>query len=234
MEPKDSTIEGGTTGANPEISPKADEPNSLNPDVLAAQITQKVLAALGPEVDKKVQSTHDRRMAKIESKLSVLDEFEALAAKLGSPEAARHELRLREIEDRIGTQEPSPATPPSSGTRSDEKASEIALGILNAFGLQSTDPEVAQILTAHADDPAKLAAGLATFYQSKQGSPAATAATIAQPGNQAAPGDKTQAQLKAGYIQEMQSARGNRDKVIAVQKKYSAQGLDISQIGFGI
>jgi hypothetical protein len=115
-------------------------PSSLDIDSLAETILKK----LSPELDKKLQSTKDKRISEIEKRLNLgqFAELEELGAQI--PENVKLEYRLRELEGRNAKAE-SPAQRPSQGSGAQLSAQDVSQ-VITDLQLDANDPQVIEAL----------------------------------------------------------------------------------------
>jgi len=147
-----------TTDVNPQVSGEAGEEGlptpsfsdqaTSSPSVDADAIVSKLLTQLEPIIEKKVQSTKDKRFSEIEKVLGgrskVLAELEEQGVAI--PKEVRNEIRMRELEERLNGQPSQPAQAGDDGSSQQKAAVTEAIAELKKYELSENDPEFLGLL----------------------------------------------------------------------------------------
>lgn len=193
---------------------------------------EKVSRSKQSEVDKKLAAGNKDYKQSIEP----IVESARRSMNLDEAQTAtfRNQLIQDEMQRRVFGVETaiSPASPALQGSEAVGAASIGEWDVLQKSQMSTNDPQVIQAVLSAKGDPIVLAMSLGELKAQRAvqtpPNPAVNAGLVSGSSAQVAP---NRDQLKAGYTQEMQAARGNRDQCLAVQAKYKAQGLDIENIG---
>lgn len=138
----DQTPESGAEGASaglPTPTFESPSPDSSTSGFDAKALAKEVAELLMPEIDRKIQSTKDKRIAQLEKQYGSLSELEELGVSI--PENVKQEYRLRQIESKL--QAPVQA---SSQGRGENPDGAQALAVLNELELDTRSPEVAALM----------------------------------------------------------------------------------------
>ena len=130
----------------PSFSSEGVSSTSSGADVSVSNLRSALLEELKPliqqTIEKQVQSTKDKRIAKIEGRLGLLADLEEQGATI--PENVKQEMRFRDLEERL-TQPTQPAPPVDAGT-SQKAAVTEAIAELSKYGLSPNDPAFIELL----------------------------------------------------------------------------------------
>lgn len=114
----------------------------------ADEIVSKLLPQLEQIIERKVQSTKDKRISEIEKVLGgrdkILAELEASGVEI--PKDVRSELRMRDLEERLTQQTAQPASKRDDGSSTQRAAVTEAIAELNKYGLDSNDTDFIGLL----------------------------------------------------------------------------------------
>ncbi len=142
------TQESGQAGEQgelptPSFSGKGDSSTS-DADVLVS----KLFAQLEPLIEKKVQSTKDKRISEIEKVLGgrskILAELESEGVTI--PKEVRAELRMRELEEMLTKPAQQPAQERVDGSTQQKAATTDAIAELQKYGLSTNDADFLTLL----------------------------------------------------------------------------------------
>ncbi len=114
----------------------------------ADEIVSKLLPQIEQIIERKVQSTKDKRISEIEKVLGGRDKIlaELEASGVSIPKDVRSELRMRDLEERLSQQTPQPAPQRDDGSSTQKAAVTDAIAELNKYGLQSNDADFIGLL----------------------------------------------------------------------------------------
>lgn len=183
-------------------------------------LIEAVLNRLTPQLEKKLQSTKDKRIANIEKQLGIrdLEELEAMGATI--PESVKLEHRLRQLEGTRQSTPPQAQTPTSPGSGANLTAQDVA-EVVKKFQLDANDPDVIGALRGtyrNRDHFENTLAHLALTRATRPPSDASGSASL--PGSAGKQTDKAK-QIETGYLEEMKTVRrGDVRGVSRVQAKW--------------
>jgi hypothetical protein len=173
-------------------------------------LVEAVLRRLEPTLDKKLQSTKDKRIAEIEKRLKMSDltELEELGAQI--PDNVKLEYRLRQIE---GNRQPeSNQATTSQGSGANLATQEVA-EVVKKLNLDANDPEVIEKLRGTYRNRDHFEATLAQMALARATKPqpsAAESATI-----QAQPSTPVDVSAKIAQLQKLQREPTRNREAIA-------------------
>lgn len=128
----------------PEFSESGDSSTSTG----AEDIVSKLLPQLEQIIERKVQSTKDKRISEIEKVLGgrnkILAELESEGVTI--PKEVRTQMQIRELEERLAGQSTQPAPASVDGSTLQKAAVTEALAELKENGLTTDDPAFIEIL----------------------------------------------------------------------------------------
>jgi hypothetical protein len=114
----------------------------------ADEIVSKLLAQLEPIIERKVQSTKDKRISEIEKVLGgrnkILAELESEGVTI--PKEVRTQMQIRELEERLAGQSSQPAPASVDGSTQQKAAVTEAIAKLQQYGLDQNDPAFIELL----------------------------------------------------------------------------------------
>lgn len=197
------------------------------------QASEGVARSKQSEADKVISATRKDFKKEIEP----IVESARRSLNLDDAQAAayRNQLIQDEMQRRVFDGESnSPAAPalPGSGTGSAAQIGEW--DVLQESKLNAEDPDVAQAIVDAGGNAVKLAMALGKIQAKRENQSPPNLALNAGLVNGSGVTAPNQAELKAGYTNELQAARGNRELVKSIQAKYQAQGLDTGNIVISI
>jgi hypothetical protein len=136
--------ESGEELPTPSFSSESDSSPSDQSDV----IVSKLLPHLEQMIEKKVQSTKDKRFSEIEKVLGgrgkILAELESDGVNIS--QEVRTKMELRELREQIAGQSAQPAPAVDNGLSTQKAAVTEAIATLNQYGLSSNDPAFIELL----------------------------------------------------------------------------------------
>lgn len=196
--------------------------SGLDTDALAKAILEKI----SPEIDKRVQSVKDKRIADIEKRLNSgqFAELEAMGAQI--PENVKWEYRLRELEERSAQPSRKETSQGSGATLTAQDVSKV----ISDFALDANSPEVLEALrgTYRSRDHFEATMARLAIARASKPNPSPAAAPVGETGK------TPSGNLQAEYQQEIQSimkdtrAGEQRIRMLAdLKMKYRAQGLNV-------
>lgn len=204
----------------------------------AEDIVSKLLPQLEQLIEKKMQSTKDKRIDRIEKALGGRDKILAELEEAGVPitKEVRAEMRIRELEDRLNQPSTQPAQAPVDGSTGTKAAVTDAIAELNKFGLSSNDPDFLALLRGKYNNRAEFDLAVSRHVVGKlaPSKPANVADVIQSPARGGAT-DKSVDALKSDYLNEMAGARG-KGYVFgdAIKQKYRKLGLNVDEIAIRV
>lgn len=195
-----------------------DQPNLFNEDALVTKIVDRLI----PEIDKRVQSTKDRRFSKFDKDLAALKSSlkDGLVAEGMDPAEVEEELARR-----------LPSTPAKKVVPSSEKVSpgtapdlaDIQRQLLDKLGISAEDPDVVALNQRQLPTGQALAELVALATQRAQ--PTSPAGIVVPSGSSVRP------DLVKSYREEMLAARGKGYNVgREIRDKYRKLGLNVDAI----
>jgi hypothetical protein len=203
----------------------------------ADEIVSKLLPQLEQIIERKVQSVKDKRISEIEKALGGRSKILAELEEAGVPitKEVRAEMRIRELEERLTQPPTQPAQAVDAGPSTQKAAVTDAIAELSKYGLSSNDPGFIELLRGKyqnrdAFDKAVLGHIVQKIAPPKPANPADVVQAPARGGAT----EKSADALKQDYIKEMQTMRGNRAGIKAVQEKYRNMGIDPGSIDFRV
>ena len=146
--PQESS-QAGDTGElpTPEFSESGASSTSDGADVTVNKSRSELLDELKPfiqeTIERQVQSTKDKRIAKIEGRLGLLAELEEQGATI--PDNLKQEMRFRDLEERL-TRPAQLASPRDVGTSQQKQAVVDAIADLKKYELDSNDADFIGLL----------------------------------------------------------------------------------------
>lgn len=154
-------------------TPSADSSTSV---VDTEAIAKRVADILRPDIEKTVQSTKDKRIARIEKQLGVgeLSELEELGVQI--PENVKMEYRLRDIERSRQSPEVPGQTTTSQGSGATLTAKDVS-EVVSGLKLDANDAEVLEALRATYRNRDHFEASMARIALNKSNKPTPSAAS---------------------------------------------------------
>ena len=210
----------------PEISP-ASTSQPPSPVVDADAIVERVVSRLDEVLDRKLQSTKDRRFADLEKVKAALDESG------GDPKKAARQLAIDQLLEQQTSQMPVP------GRTDDEDFDELYAGILANRNISPDDVELAEWVGSTKFGSKKAFLGAVRekaermkSQREKQGKAGSPAAVITDAAGKppAPPGDVES--LTKDYYKDMLAARGDAATVRSTKEKYRKLGVPVDQVVF--
>jgi hypothetical protein len=214
----------------PQFSEKGDSSTSGGAD----EIVSKLLPQLEQIIERKVQSTKDKRISEIEKVLGGRSKILAELEEAGVPitKEVRAEMRIRELEERLNQPQSQPAPASVDGSTQQKAAVTEAIAKLSEYGLSSNDPAFIELLRGKyanrdAFDKAVLSHVVTKIAPPKPANPA----DVVQSPARAGATEKSKEALQSDYLKEMAGARGKGYQVgDAIKEKYRKQGLNVDEI----
>lgn len=150
---QDSAQDTTESQAIPKPTILEDSEGQPSSEVSADAIAKQVLESLAPQLDdlvsKKVQSTKDKRLDRVEKisgGLSQLEQALADVAAGGDPQAILAAAQQQDLAQRLAKLESSVSSPSSAGNSESGTAFDKAVGLLTEAGLAG-DPEVTKLMS---------------------------------------------------------------------------------------
>ena len=144
----ETQLESGTPGNQELPTPEFSESGVSSTSNGADEIVSKLLPHLEQIIERKVQSTKDKRISEIEKVLGgrnkILAELENEGVSI--PKEVRTQMQLRELEERLAQATGQPASPNVDGSTSQKAAVTEAITELKEHGLATDDPDFIEIL----------------------------------------------------------------------------------------
>lgn len=241
FENTDSNQLNGGTSAQPNADGSQSAGVSGSSQQAQLQATLETLTRRLEEIDsrtKTLQGDKDRGVKKAMNEVEELKrkfaEVEKLKQRGLAEDDAFEELQLREMIRNL--QSPSSASP-STQSQPAGTGNGMAVALaktLSDYGLSENDPDVAAELSSKTfANPLEMEnfALKVAFKRSQRPAPDLSAVTSAVG---APPAIKDPKGMKADYIKEITSARGNKAQIKAIQAKYRNAGFDPGSVHFGV
>jgi hypothetical protein len=233
----ENQLESGQSGEQELPTPSFSDQATSSTSTGADEIVSKLLPQLEQMIERKVQSTKDKRISEIEKALGGRSKILAELEEAGVPitKEVRAEMRIRELEERLTQPPTQPAQAVDAGPSTQKAAVTDAIAELSKYGLSSNDPGFIELLRGKyqnrdAFDKAVLGHIVQKIAPPKPANPADVVQAPARGGAT----EKSADALKQDYIKEMQTMRGNRAGIKAVQEKYRNMGIDPGSIDFRV
>lgn len=218
--------------------PSFSEPGDSSPSVDADAIVSKLTPILEQLVERKVQSTKDKRLSKIEKalggRLDLLAELEEMGQDI--PKEVRSEMRLRELEERLAQPSTQPAQVRDDGSSQQKAALAEAIAELNKYGLDPNDAGFIELLRTKHPSRDAFDAKVQRYIVGKV-APQKTAnpADVVQGAATGGAQSKSVETLTSDYKNEMLAApRGPSGdaKRREIKNKYIQQGVPVHEVDF--
>lgn len=215
----------------PEFSDKGDSSTSSGAD----EIVSKLLAQLEPLIDKKVQSTKDKRISQIEQVLGgrskILAELESEGVSI--PKEVRTQMEIRELREQIAQQPAQPAEVRDTGLSQPKTAVTEAIAKLQQYGLEANDPGFIEILRGRYANRTEFDNKVMSHILTKLAPPKpANVADVTQSPATARTTEKSVEALTEEYKQKMREARGNRPLLSTLRAEYQSKGVKVWEVDF--
>jgi len=137
----ETQLESSQSGEQELPTPSFSDSGGSSTSSGADEIVSKLLPQLEQIIERKVQSTKDKRISEIEKVLGgrdkILAELEASGVEI--PKDVRSELRMRDLEERLSQQAVQPAKVRDDGSSTQKAAVTDAIAELNKYGLDPND-----------------------------------------------------------------------------------------------
>jgi hypothetical protein len=214
--------EGGAEQVNPELpTPKFTDasPGSATSSMDPEALTEAILKRLDPILEKKMQSTKDKRIANIEKRLGIqdLEELKAMGATI--PDNVLTEYRFRQLEESRQSA-PSSQAPTSQGSGATLTATDVSEVVKN-YQLDANTPEVLDALRGTYRNRDHFEATMAKLALKRT--------TIPQPSAAEAASLQTPAASAAG-VKDLQSAYEKKRNEIAQTLRGDAKVKALSDL----
>lgn len=129
-------------------TPEFSESGASSTSSGADEIVSKLLPHLEQIIERKVQSTKDKRFSEIEKALGgrgkILAELESEGVTI--PKEVRTQMQIRELEERLAGQPAQPAPAVDNGMSTQKAAVTDAIATLQKYGLDQNDPAFIELL----------------------------------------------------------------------------------------
>jgi hypothetical protein len=209
----------------PQFSEKGDSSTSGGAD----DIVSKLLPQLEQIIERKVQSTKDKRISEIEKVLGGRSKILAELEEAGVPitKEVRAEMRIRELEERLNQPQSQPAPASVDGSTQQKAAVTEAIAKLSEYGLSSNDPAFIELLRGKyanrdAFDKAVLSHVVTKIAPPKPANPADVVQSPARGGAQSVDAGKLSAELNQLY--KNPSAPGAMQRIAEIGKQLKEAG----------
>ena len=144
----ENQLESSQTGEQELPTPEFSETGDSSTSKGADEIVSKLLPQLEQIIERKVQSTKDKRISEIEKVLGgrskILAELESEGVNI--PKEVRTQMQIRELEERLAGQTTQPAPAVDNGLSTQKAAVTEAIAELNKYGLDQNDAGFLEIL----------------------------------------------------------------------------------------
>lgn len=209
-----------------------------SPSVDADAIVNKLTPILEQLVERKVQSTKDKRLSKIEKalggRLDLLAELEETGVEI--PKDVRTQMQIRDLEERLTQQTTQPAQSVDSGLSTTKQAVTEAIAELSKFELDQNDPDFIKLLRGNYKSRAEFDLEVQRHIVKKltPSKPANPADVVQSPVRSGAQ-EKSVEALTSEYRQKMLDApRGPKGDAVrrALKNEYIQKGVDVHNVDF--
>lgn len=212
----------------PQIASEVSAGQPTSPVVDVNAIVEQVVSQLDEILDRKLQSTKDRRFADVEKVMAALNE------QGGDVKKAARQLAI----DQLLEQQGQVSQQPVRGGTEVEDFDERYAGILAKHSIAPDDSELAQFVSSNKFgsqkaflDALREQAVRLKSKREKQEKPV-TAASLGAGSGGAPLGEKSETELLEDYRKEMYAARGKPNDLRAVKAKYKEKGVAIENVIF--
>lgn len=220
----------------PEFSESGASSTSGGADEIVSKLIEKLTPVIEQTVDRKVQSTKDKRISKIEKalggRLDLLAELEEQGVSI--PKEVRTEMQIRELQERISQPPAQPAPVSDNGLSQPKTAVTEAIAELSKFGLDQNDPAFLELLRGRYANRAEFDLKVQRYVVGKLAPPkAANVADVTQAPAAARSTEANPKEMASEYKTKMLAApRGRAGDSVrqALKNEYAAKGLNIHEI----
>lgn len=235
--PQESSQPGEAELPTPSFSGSGDSSTSDGAEATVSKLRSALLEELKPlireTIEKQVQSTKDKRIAKIEGRLGMLAELEEQGATI--PENLKQEMRFRDLEERL-TQPAQPAERVDNGLSTQKQAVTDAIAKLTEYGLTSNDPAFIELLRGKyqnkdAFDKAVLGHIVTKLAPSKSANPADVVQSPVTAGATSKGVETLAMEYKTKMLAAPRGRAGDAQRS-ALKAEYERQGVPIHSIDF--
>jgi hypothetical protein len=218
----------------PSFSSTGDSSTSTGAD----EIVSKLLPQLEQIIERKVQSTKDKRISEIEKVLGgrskILAELESEGVNI--PKEVRTQMQIRELEERLAGQTAQPAPVRDDGSSQTKAAVSEAIAELKENGLTTDDPAFIEILRGKYASREAFDLKVQKYVNQKLRPPKpANPADVVQSPARGGATEKSVEALTNEYISKMRAApRGPSGEATrrAIKNEYIQKGVDIHGVDF--
>lgn len=230
----ETQLESSQTGEQELPTPEFSETGASSTSSGADEIVSKLLPQLEQIIERKVQSTKDKRISDIEKALGgrnkILAELESEGVNI--PKEVRTQMQIRELEERLAQQPAQPAPASVDGSTQQKAAVSEAIAELNRYGLDPNDAGFIELLRGKYANRADFDLKVSRYVVGKLAPPKpANPADVVQAPVKSGATEKSPAQLEQDYQKEamqiVQTTRGDQKaRALADLKvKYRGMGL---------
>ncbi len=218
--PLESSQSGEAELPTPQFSEKSDSSTSSGAD----EIVSKLLPHLEQIIERKVQSTKDKRFSDIEKALGgrskILAELESEGVAI--PKEVRTQMQIRELEERLAGQSSQPAPERVDGSTQQKAAVTEAIAELKDNGLTTDDPAVIEVFRGKYGSRAEFDLAIQKYINQKLRSPKpANPADVVQPPVRSSATGVTADSIEKGYLDAIAKVpRGNTHQVSQVKAEW--------------
>lgn len=224
-----------TVGGQPEVNQELPTPKFTESAGVSAtsafdpkEIAKQVAEILRPDIEKTIQSTKDKRIAKLEKAVG-LEELEQLGATI--PENVKAEYRNRQLEERLQAIEQSTSPKPTSQGSGTVQANEWSK-VIEQVGLDLKAPETISLLRGEYRNIDHFTAEAYKLRDNIKSQPKPTIETSPSiPGRKITENVETDTQK---YIDEMLAAQGNKILGKSIKEKYRKAGVPVDNVQFTV
>lgn len=237
-DPKVSGQAGESELPTPTFSEQASSPTSPDAD----SIVRQVLAQVEPLIDRKVQSTKDKRLSKIEralgGRLDLLEELEGEGVTV--PPEVKTQMQIRDLQDRLSQPQSQPETPMPArddGSSTQRQAVNEAVAELTKYNL-TPDAQFIELCRGRYSDRASFDLAVKGYILGRvaptQSPTPPSPATITQAASTTpAHGKKSPAELRTEYdnkirkIAQTQKGDAKIKAITDLKAEYREAGLEV-------
>jgi hypothetical protein len=231
----ENQLESGQSGEQELPTPSFSDQATSSTSTGADEIVSKLLPQLEQMIERKVQSTKDKRISEIEKALGGRSKILAELEEAGVPitKEVRAEMRIRELEERLTQPPTQPAQAVDAGPSTQKAAVTDAIATLKRHELDPNDPAFIELLRGKyanrdAFDKAVLGHVVTKLAPPKPANPA----DVVQAPARAGATEKSVDALTDEYKQKVKAARGNRSEISRLRGEYAGKGVNVHEVDF--
>jgi hypothetical protein len=213
----------------------ASSTSAFSPENISA-LSEALKPVIEDAVERKLQSTKDKRFSALEKGESAMKEVLATLKEQGVqlPPKLEQEFQIKEAVDaalkaRGVTPEANKSMSADGVGKQGDQFNVIAE--LNNYGLSTNDPDVVSLVGGRYQNPDQLRLAMANLAL-KKAKPSTPSATLSAAPVGDAPKPDTEKEMIGNYQKEMLAAQGRPEQVRQVMAKYKKLGLDTGKVAF--